>query len=66
MNIRTANRSMRDVYASLGAGEPAAGIVEALAFEAKESRHGVRVSELMNRYTGLLEEIRLVIWRKIP
>lgn len=55
MNIRTANRSMRDVYASLGAGEPAAGIVEALAFEAKESRRGVRVSELMNRYTGLLE-----------
>lgn len=54
MNIRTANRSMRDVYTSLGAGEPAVGIVEALAFEAKESRHGVRVPELMNRYTGLL------------
>lgn len=54
MNIRTGNRSMRDVYATLGAGEPAVGIVEALAFEAKEYRHGVRVSELMNRYTGLL------------
>ncbi|MGQ7884774.1 hypothetical protein [Paenibacillus sp. WC2504] len=55
MNIRTANRSMRDVYTSLGAGEPAAGHVEALAFETKESRHGVRVSDLMNRYTGQLE-----------
>ncbi|BFT75396.1 hypothetical protein [Paenibacillus sp. P36] len=55
MNIRTANRSIRDVYASLGAGEPAVSHVEALAFEAKESRHGVRVSDLMNRYTGLLE-----------
>ncbi|MBA2943168.1 hypothetical protein HZF08_33400 [Paenibacillus sp. CGMCC 1.16610] len=55
MNIRTANRSMRDVYASLGAGEPAVSNVEALAFEAKESRHGIRVSDLMNRYTGLLE-----------
>ncbi|MEB4797857.1 hypothetical protein P5G65_28540, partial [Paenibacillus chondroitinus] len=55
MNIRTANRSMRDVYASLGAGEPAAGHAEALAFEARESRHGVRVTDLMNRYIGLLE-----------
>ncbi|MZQ83752.1 hypothetical protein GQF01_16705 [Paenibacillus sp. 5J-6] len=69
MNIRTTNRSMRDVYASLGAGEPAVGIVEALTFEARESRHGVRVSELMNRYTGqlgggqtsLLEENSLIV-----
>ncbi|NOV00298.1 hypothetical protein [Paenibacillus planticolens] len=53
MNIRTANRSMRDVYTSLGAGEPAAGVAEAQTFAAKEIRHGVPASELMNRYTGL-------------
>lgn len=52
MNIRTAARSMRDVYSSLGAGEPAAGLPEVQAFAAGEIRLGVHASELMKRYMG--------------
>ncbi|SDN36055.1 hypothetical protein SAMN04487897_102633 [Paenibacillus sp. yr247] len=52
MNIRTLNRSMRDVYVSLGSGAPSIGIAEVQAFAAKDTWQGIRMSELMNRYTG--------------
>lgn len=52
MNIRTSSRTMRDVYVSLGAGAPSVGIAEVQAFTAKETRQGIRISEIMNRYIG--------------
>lgn len=60
MNIRTSSRTMRDVYVSLGAGAPSVGIAEVQAFAAKETRQGIRFSELMNRYTGCCQEEKSV------
>ncbi|NRF91095.1 hypothetical protein HQN89_08695 [Paenibacillus frigoriresistens] len=56
MNIRTSSRTMRDVYVSLGAGAPSVGVADVQAFAAKETRHGIRISELMNRYIGRYRE----------
>jgi hypothetical protein len=69
MNIRTSKRSMRDVYVSLGAGEPSVGIAEAQAFTAMDTWKGTRIPELMNRYLGpatganspSMEEDRLLV-----
>ncbi|KRF39138.1 hypothetical protein [Paenibacillus sp. Soil787] len=52
MNIRTSSRTMRDVYVSLGTGAPSIGVAEVQAFAAKETRQGIQISELMNRYIG--------------
>lgn len=52
MNIRTSNRTMRDVYVSLSAGASSVGVAGVQAFEAKEMEQGIRISELMKRYTG--------------
>ncbi|NOU87949.1 hypothetical protein GC102_19565 [Paenibacillus sp. LMG 31460] len=60
MNIRTSSRTMRDVYVSLGAGAPSVGIAEVQAFEAKETRQGIRFSDLINRYTGCCQEEKSV------
>lgn len=58
MNIRTSSRTMRDVYVSLGAGAPSVGVAEVQAFAAKETRQGIHISELMNRYIGRYGEDR--------
>ncbi|NQX66643.1 hypothetical protein HQN90_10945 [Paenibacillus alba] len=52
MNIRTANRGMRDVYLSLGAGEPSVGIADVQAFAAKESWRGAPILDVRKRYVG--------------
>ncbi|UKS25071.1 hypothetical protein LOZ80_26205 [Paenibacillus sp. HWE-109] len=52
MNIRTANRTMRDVYMSMGAGEPTVGLADLQAFEADEMWHGTLIPTLRERYIG--------------
>ncbi len=56
MNIRTSSRTMRDVYVSLGVGAPTVGVAEVQAFTANETRQGIHISELMNRYIGRGED----------
>ncbi|MDD9266641.1 hypothetical protein ACFPES_06305 [Paenibacillus sp. GCM10023248] len=56
MNIRTAARSMRDVYSSLGAGEALTGLPELQALEAEDMRLGVRATQLRERYMGPAQE----------
>ncbi|MFD0697575.1 hypothetical protein ACFQZT_26205 [Paenibacillus sp. GCM10027628] len=52
MNIRTTNRSMRDVYVTIGAGTTAVGVGKVQAYLAKERLNEVKAGELMSRYTG--------------
>lgn len=60
MNIRTSSRTMKDVYVSLGAGAPSVGVADVQAFAAKETKHGIRISELMNRYIGRYGEDKTI------